>query len=63
MAKVVGIDPGSIHRVTCRGCASILEYTESEVQTRHGKDYSGGADGDESIRCPNCGKKVIISSW
>lgn len=63
MVEIVGVDPAQKHRITCTGCASILEYTKSEVKEYHGTDYSGGSDGQEWIDCPKCGKKVIIRSW
>lgn len=61
--KVIGRDPAAVKKITCRGCASELEYTESDVQERYGKDYSGGPDGCEYIVCPSCSKQVIIRSW
>lgn len=53
----------AVKRVVCRNCSTELEYTQSEVQRRDGKDWTGGSDGDESIVCPSCGKKVILRSW
>ena len=63
MAKVIGKDQSAVKRVTCKNCASILEYTNCEVQEYHGRDYSGGPDGQEWIVCPECSKKVILRSW
>jgi len=63
MVKVVGRDESAVKRVTCRSCASILEYNLSEVKEYHGKDYSGGSDGMEWVDCPNCGRKAILRSW
>lgn len=63
MVKVVGRDESAVKRVTCRGCASVLEYKQSEVQRRDGHDYTGGADGEEYVTCPDCGGKAIIRSW
>lgn len=60
MAKVVGIDQSAVKRVTCKGCASIIEYVENEVEHYRGTDYSGGPDGHDYIHCPNCKKTVII---
>jgi hypothetical protein len=48
MVTVVGRDESKVKRVTCRGCASVLEYKQSEVQSRHGRDISGCADGEMS---------------
>ena len=63
MAKVVGRDESVVKRVTCRNCASILEYTKNEVRSYHGTDYSGGSDGQEWVDCPNCGGRAVIRSW
>jgi len=63
MVQVVGNDQQAVKRATCKNCATILEYTPSEVQEYHGKDYSGGADGKEWINCPRCGKQVILRAW
>jgi RNase P subunit RPR2 len=63
MVTVVGIDIAAVKRVTCRGCASILEYTTKEVQVQHGTDYGGGSDGTEWVNCPSCGGEAIVKSW
>lgn len=63
MVKVVGRDETAVKRITCRSCASVLEYTLSEVKSRHGTDYGGGPDGAEWVDCPNCGRQAIIRSW
>ncbi len=63
MATVVGFDETKKKRVTCRGCAAIIEYKQCEVQESHGTDYGGGPDGAEWVNCPNCGDKAIIRSW
>lgn len=63
MVKVIGRDVSAAKQVTCRKCASILEYTLSEVKEYHGRDYSGGSDGQEWIDCPKCKSKVNLRSW
>lgn len=63
MVKVVGRDETAVKRVTCRDCASMLEYCLYEVKSRKVSDYGGGSDGMEWVDCPNCGKKAIIRSW
>lgn len=63
MVQVVGKDQSAVKRVTCKSCASILEYTPSEVKKETGRDYSGGSDGREWINCPSCGHEVILRSW
>lgn len=63
MVTVVGRDASVVKRVTCQGCASVLEYEQREVKRRDGHDYTGGADGEEWVKCPHCGDKAIISCW
>jgi len=64
MAKVVGRDENAVKRVTCRNCASIVEYTQGEVRNLwSGTDYGGGPDGADGFPCPNCGKDVIVKRW
>ncbi len=56
-------DPEVVKRVTCGKCGTRLEYVPNDVKRRDGTDYSGGADGEEWVDCPKCGKKAIIRSW
>lgn len=56
-------DPSVVKQVVCRSCGVKLEYVPHEVKRRDGKDYRGGADGEEWVDCPNCGSKAIIRSW
>lgn len=62
--KIIGIDDKTKKRVTCKSCASIIEYVPKDiVNLWSGKDYSGGADGADGFKCPNCKENVIISRW
>jgi len=63
MAKVVGRDESAVKRVTCRSCASILEYNLAEVQSFTSTDYGGGMDINYYITCPSCGKKVYVKGY
>lgn len=63
MVNIVGRDESAVKRITCRSCASILEYKQTEVRRYDGTDYSGGPDGREWITCPGCGADVTIRSW
>lgn len=63
MPKLTGDDPEAIKYATCKQCAARLQYTLSEVQSRHGVDYSGGPDGREWIVCPRCGHDVVLRAW
>lgn len=61
MAKVVGKDEKAYRRVTCRQCASIIEYLPIEVKKNTYTDYGGGSDTVYWIECPECGKDVTVS--
>lgn len=63
MVEVVGQDDKYVKEISCRNCAARLRYVQSEVQSRTGRDYSGGADGREWIVCPKCHAEVTIRSW
>jgi hypothetical protein len=64
MATIVGTDETAKKRITHRECATVIEYTENEVQPLwRGKDYSGGSDGADGFPCPKCGKNVIVNRW
>jgi len=56
-------DPEVTKRVTCRNCGVRLEYVPLDVKRRDGTDYTGGADGEEWVDCPKCGKHAVIRSW
>lgn len=62
MVKVVGTDSKYIHKVSCAYCAAILEYTESETETRYHKDYVGSTDEYRGIVCPKCKHYVILEN-
>jgi hypothetical protein len=63
MVKVVGEAPEAVKQAVCRHCAAKLEYVPKDVHRRDGKDYSGGADGQEWIDCPRCGHEVVLRAW
>ena len=65
MVRVISAGPAPevVKQVLCRNCGAVLEYTPHEVREYHGKDMSGGPDGQEWIDCPQCGKKVVLRSW
>ena len=63
MVEIVGRDVLVMKQCTCRNCGSILRYGKQDIREYHGKDYSGGPDGQEWIMCPGCLQKVIIRSW
>lgn len=63
--KVVNPEPAKevIKEIVCRNCGVTLSYVPNDVQSRNGRDYSGGPDGSEWIDCPKCKKQVTIQSW
>lgn len=64
MVKVIGKDESAVKRTTCRNCATILEYTPSDVRELwSGQDISGGADGAKGFNCPQCSAQVITERW
>lgn len=64
MPTVVGTDDSAKKRITCRSCASIVEYVPKDVETLwQGTDYSGGPDGAKGFKCPHCGRNVIVERW
>jgi len=56
-------DPSVVKRTVCSNCGVTLEYLPKDVKERHGRDYSGGPDGDKHITCPSCNEKVILERW
>lgn len=63
MVKVVGRDAAAVKRVTCPGCASVLEYTLSEVKKFTSYDYGGGSEIVSYITCPSCSHQVYVRSY
>lgn len=63
MAKKIGTDKKFIKTITCKNCASIIEYTLQEIKEVNGRDYSGGADGCRYIDCPECSKRILLEVW
>ena len=63
MPKVVGKDEKHIRRCSCKHCASILEFTNSEVTKYTAKDYGGGSDTYRYILCPNCSERVYVEEY
>jgi RNase P subunit RPR2 len=61
MATIVGTDQSAMKRVTCRNCASIIEYTEADIRLVSYRDYDGTMDTDKRLRCPACGNEFNVS--
>ena len=59
MVNVVGKDDNLYKRITCRKCASILQYLPIDLRNQKSTDYGGGTDYVEFIICPTCGNEVI----
>lgn len=60
MATVVGLDTQAVKRCTCRKCASIIEYTDSELREASGSDMSGTGYTRYSLTCPKCGNSITV---
>lgn len=63
MVSIVGTDPTAVKRCTCHECASVLEYTKSEIQERAIRDYTGCVDTHYAIVCPRCGHDVVVRRY
>lgn len=64
MIKIIGRDESAVKNITCRECATRLEYTLNDVVTLwRGTDYGGGPDGAKGFKCPNCNSNVITERW
>ena len=59
---VVGVDQQAIKRATCRSCASILEYTPSDVVEWQNRGYDGSSDTEYYLPCPKCKNHVVLGS-
>jgi hypothetical protein len=63
MARIVGKDEKEMRRVTCRACASIVEYTMSETVTRWVGDYGGDREHIRELQCPGCINKILVKFY
>jgi predicted nucleic-acid-binding Zn-ribbon protein len=58
MVEIVGVDNTKVLRVTCGNCASMLQYTRSETRRETYRDYTGGSDTYDILKCPKCGHEI-----
>lgn len=63
MITIVGVAQEAILKATCRHCASMLEYTRSDIQERTDTDYTGSKDIVKFIPCPKCGHQVVVRGY
>lgn len=63
MATIVGKEPREVRRCTCRNCASIIEYTQSETTTRWVSDYGGDREQIRELICPGCHNRIQVSFY
>lgn len=61
MAIVVGKDESMYKRVTCRNCASIVQYAPNDVKPRITTDYTGSKDMHHEVVCPCCLVAIVVS--
>lgn len=62
MVKIVGLDEDELHRVTCKNCASILEYTMSEAKIKcHSNSRNDVVMVEDYIQCPKCDISVFLT--
>lgn len=60
MPKLIGIDQSHARRATHRECGAIIEYFETEVTVKTGRDIDGCGYTQLWICCPNCGKQFCV---
>ena len=60
MVQIIGEDNSLKKRVTCGNCASILEYTNSELQEKTFSDYTGSRDTVKILVCPKCSNDIHV---
>jgi hypothetical protein len=60
MATVVGTDPAAVKRITCRNCASVIEYTPSDTREIKETDYTGSTDIVVRLECPKCHASIAV---
>ena len=63
MATIIGKDPKVMRRCTCAKCASIIEYTLSEVKLEIECDYGGGHEKVAKLTCPGCGTNITVDKY
>jgi hypothetical protein len=61
--RKIGDDQGRLHKVTCRNCASVLEYLLCDVKEKTTHDYDGGSDIYRWIECPQCKQHVVVRGY
>ncbi len=59
MIKIIGKDASQVKQITCRTCASILEYVLADLKQDYSTDYTGSKDYYTYIDCPCCQKQVV----
>lgn len=57
---ILGKDPSTAKRVTCRNCGSILEYHSVDIKEYYSYDYQGGRDLHKYITCPCCNNRAHV---
>lgn len=59
MAKVVRIDETQAKRRTHFECGAVIEYFQSEIESKvENEPYGGGTDTYHYLRCPNCNRMM-----
>lgn len=63
MVQVIGKDESKVYKVSCPNCASILQYTKSEVHSvKKNYDYLGDYDLVNCVTCPQCNYDVSVKN-
>lgn len=57
------IRKGSLKRIECGNCGSLLRYNANEdVQKTQEPSWQGGMYTKEFIKCPVCGEELVLSA-
>mgnify|MGYP000872238219 CR=1 FL=1 len=61
MATVVGTDEKFVKRCSCRSCAAVIKYTDSETRERRAS-YMGDTCTETVLDCPRCKAVIVLRS-
>lgn len=65
MVRIVDMTPhpSVVKQTTCGNCGVTLEYVPRDVQRRTSRDYGGGTDVTEYVKCPCCSHDIVVRMY
>ncbi len=63
MIKILGQDSSINKEITCKNCATRLQYNPVDERHDYSTDYTGCKDTYSYLTCLCCGQKVITRNW